>query len=81
MKINCAFTARVLSSKKIVNSNNGKEYFQLTLFDENSGEAGQIFATEDVYSSIIPGRTYDIGAVYDDKYNSFKIAGVKDVEE
>lgn len=80
MKINCGFECQILSAKKIVNSNNGKEYFQITLFDINSGEAGQMYTTEEVYNSVVPGASYDLLGVYDDKYNSFKIikARVKD---
>lgn len=80
MKINCEFECQVLSSKKISNPNNGKDYFQLTLFDVNSGEAGQIFTSQEVYENVIPGQSYSLLGVYDDKYNSFKIAGAKVID-
>lgn len=81
MKINCEFESQVLASKKIVNQSNGKEYYQLTLFDVNSGEAGQLFTTEDIYKNVVAGQSYMFGAIYDDKYNSFKIAGMRVLDE
>lgn len=76
MKINTEFKAMVLAS----NVNQGKDnksYYSATIFLPNSGEAGSINITEEVFYKIRLNEENTFQAEYNDKYSSFRVIGVE----
>lgn len=77
MKISCNFSAQVLATNYNV-SKDDRRYYNATIFVPETGEAGSINISEDLYKDLISGSTYDFKAEYNDKYNNFRVVGINE---
>lgn len=81
MKIYVNFQGQVLALNK--NNKDGKDYYSMVVFidQENNKEAGTLNIPETVATKIIVGRSYEFVGCWNDKYTSFYITGVNEINE
>lgn len=77
MKISTTFKAQLLSTST-TESKDGRLFYHATIFISESGEAGQMNISEDLYKNLIVGSSYVFIGEWNDKYNTFRISGVCD---
>lgn len=74
MKLNVEIKVMVLDT--VINEVDNKKYFNLTVFDSSSHEAGTLKATESCFSSVAVGKVNKLLCEYNDRYNSFRAVSV-----
>lgn len=77
MKINAEFKALLLNTS-MNEGKNGNTYYNVTIFCPESGEAGQMNVTENVFKNLVTNSTYKFVGEWNDKFNTFRIIGAYD---
>ena len=75
MKLNVEVKVNVLD-KVLNDGSDNKKYYNLTVFDSASHEAGTLRATEEVFNLVQIGKVNRLLCEYNDKYNSFRAVSV-----
>lgn len=75
MKINCKFSCQVLATN-INTTQDGKSYYNTTVFIPSTGEAGQLNITEKIFNDLVCGSSYTFNAEFNDKYKSFRVVDI-----
>lgn len=75
MKLNVEVKVNVLD-KVLNDGSDNKKYYNLTVFDSASHEAGTLRATEEVFNSVVVGKVNRLICEYNDRYNSFRAVAV-----
>lgn len=75
MKLSVEIRVTVLDSV-INNGKDNKQYYNLTVFDSVSHEAGTLQANETCFNSVQIGKVNRLLCEYNDRFNSFRAVSV-----
>lgn len=75
MKLNVIVKVNVLD-KVINDGSENKKYYNLTVFDSASHEAGTLRASQEVFDTVSLGKVNTLMCEYNDRYNSFRAVSV-----
>lgn len=74
MKLTVKVSVTVLDT--VINESNNNKYFNLTVFDPVSHEAGTLKCNEDTFNNVQVGKKNVLICEYNDKYNSFRAVSI-----